>query len=323
VGAENVALFCAPAINLFPKSADPVLLSDRFPEYQVVPDKTRADHFEVYQVKRVVGYGAKPTEQQEFRPFYSASDFESGGGGAGAYFVVNRVPRKLSGEDNRRWSQSRYAGSDVYVMLVDAKAAPYRSDLRYLVVETLCTNRDLPILMTIGQGSTDFTMDMSTAAPVEAIRSVSGQPCRPVPSHAEADFAWRAISHLKLNYLSLVDTDEKEGAAALRDLLGLYCGTGDEQIRKQIEGINSVACLPITRPVPRPGPIAFARGLEVTVTFDEAAFVGTGVFVLGAVLAEFFTRYVSINSFVETVVRTLQRGEVMRWRAKLGQRHIL
>ena len=323
VEVQNFAPFCTPAINLFPKRSDPIALSDRFAEHHVVPDKTRPDHFEVYQVRRVVGYGVKATDELEFRPFYSASDFDAEGGGGGAYFVVHRVPRTLSSRERLRGPRSSYAGSEVYITLVDAKAAPYDSDLRQLSLETLCTNRDLPIQMPIGQGTTDFTPDLSSAAPVEAVRCVSGRPRPPSPSHAEGDFAWRAISHLTLNYLSLADTDEREGAAALRDLMKLYADAGDSQIRKQIESIKTVRSRPLTRPVPTPGPIAFARGLEVTVTFDEIGYAGTGVFLLGAVLAEFFTKYVSINSFTETVVNTLQRGTVMRWVPKIGQRYIL
>ncbi len=320
VGAESFALFCTPAINLFPKRADPIQLSDRYAEHHVVPDRTRPDHFEVYRVTRCVGIGVRAGEEQEFLPFYSATDFE---GERGAYFVVNRVPRTLSARERQRGRRSSYAGSEVYISLVDARAAPYSSELRQLSVETLCTNRDLPILMPVGQGQSDFDLDTAASAPVEAIRCVSGRPTAPVASFAEGDFAWRAISHLALNYLSLSDTDERSGAGALRDLLKLYANPGDEMVRKQIEGVKSVVARPVTRPVPTPGPIAFARGLEVEVTMDELAFAGTGIFLLGAVLAEFFTRYVSVNSFTETVVRSTQRGTVMRWKPKIGQRQIL
>jgi len=318
VAAEHFRLFCAPAINLFPKRCDPISLSDRLVEHHVVPDRTRPTHFEVYQVKRVVGRGARATDEREFLPFYSASDLDAEGAGAGAYFVANRVPRTLTSKEAGGRRRSDYAGSEVYVMLVDAKAAPYHSDLRLLSVEALCTNRDLPIV----HSDTEFTPDTSVSAPVVAIRSVGGRPRPPRASHVEGEFAWRAISHLALNYLSLADTDERKGAEALRDLLKLYADTGEAHILNQIEAIKSVQSRPVRRPVPTPGPIAFARGLEVAVTFDEHGFRGTGVFLLGAVLAEFFTRYVSINSFTETVVRTAQRGEVMRWPAQIGQRPI-
>jgi type VI secretion system protein ImpG len=61
----------------------------------------------------------------------------------------------------------------------------------------------------------------------------------------------------------------------------------------------------------------------MTITVDESGFEGSGVFLLGAVLEQFFAQYVSLNSFTETVLKTSDRGEVMRWPAKIGQRHLM
>ena len=44
------------------------------------------------------------------------------------------------------------------------------------------------------------------------------------------------------------------------------------------------------------------------------------LYLLGAVFERFLARYVSINSFTETVLRTTERGEVMRWQAQPGRR---
>ena len=131
------------------------------------------------------------------------------------------------------------------------------------------------------------------------------------------------INHLSLNYLSLLDHAGGDGAVAFRDLLNLYAEPENAYLRKQIKGVRSVKAKQIVRRVPAPGPIAFARGLEIGVLFDESAFEGTGVFLLGAVLEQFFARYVSLNSFTETVIRTSQRGEIMRWSTQPGNRHLI
>jgi len=136
----------------------------------------------------------------------------------------------------------------------------------------------------------------------------------------QGDPTWRLISHLALNYLSITDDENGGGAGALRELLSLY-GDGSESIvRKQIDGVLSVASQSVTRRLPIPGPVAFGRGIEVTLTFDESAFEGSGVFLLGSVLERFFAKYVSINSFSETVLKSIQRKEVVRWPARLGRR---
>jgi type VI secretion system protein ImpG len=94
-------------------------------------------------------------------------------------------------------------------------------------------------------------------------------------------------------------------------------------VRKQIDGVLSVTSQSVTRRLPIPGPVAFGRGIEVTLTLDENAFEGMGVFLLGSVLEHFFAKYVSINSFSETVLKSIQRKEVVRWPAKLGRRPTL
>jgi type VI secretion system protein ImpG len=106
-------------------------------------------------------------------------------------------------------------------------------------------------------------------------------------------------------------------------MLSLYADTRDQAIKRQIDGLGAVDSRIITRRLPTPGPVTYGRGVEITLTCDEGAFEGTGTFLLSAVLDEFFARYTSINSFTETVLRTVSRGEVMRWPARLGRRQIL
>jgi type VI secretion system protein ImpG len=231
------------------------------------------------------------------------------------------MPRLLSSKERRKGPRtSSYAGSEVFVSLVDGRNAPYRSELRQLAVAAYCTNRDLPMHMPLGTGRTDFTLE--SGAPVESVRVISG-PTRPKPTWDEGEVTWRLISQLSLNYLSLINTNPEDGATALRDLLSLYSNMTEAHIRKQVEGVKTISSRPITRRVQTDGPIAFARGLEVTVTFDEVAFEGSGVFLLGTVLDEFFAKYVSLNSFTETVIRTLDRNEIIRWPARIGRRPML
>lgn len=201
--------------------------------------------------------------------------------------------------------------------LVDGREGPYGPDLRQLGISTLCTNRDLPLRMPVGEGRTDFSVE--SGAPVESVRCVAG-PSAPRPSHAWGDTTWRLISHLTLNYLSLVDEPDGKSATALREMLALYGELGDSAVRRQIEGVRSAVGRPVLRRLPLDGPASFARGVEVTLECDETAFEGTSVALLGLVLSRFFSRYVSINSFTETVLRSVQRGEIVRWPLRIGHR---
>jgi type VI secretion system protein ImpG len=315
---ENFLLNCAPAVNLFPRRCDRIHITDKESEHHVIPDRTRPIDYEVYQLLTVNGQMVDEGREQEFLPFYAHSDLTTATD-LGAYYTVRRTPRILPAKQRRTGGRTNYVGSEVYLSLVDAHEAPYPENLRQLSVRALCTNRDLPLLLPIGKGKTDFTVEIG--APVESIRCVVG-PTMMKPSRAHGDLAWRLISHMSLNYLSIVDGHDN-GANALRELLSLYADPEDVSIAKQIDGVKSISSIPIIRRLPGGGQTAIARGLEVSVTFDEMAFQGSGSFLLGMVLAEFFRRYVSINSFTETVVHTTDRGEVTRWPMKIGRRHTL
>lgn len=318
VDAGNFSLYCTPAINLFPRVCDRVLVNDRSHEFHVVADRTRPMDFEIHSLSSVTGYSSEGESRQNFLPFYSA--FHTEGVQHQAYFTLRRQPRLLSSTQKRAGFRSSYVGSEVFISLVDPQEAPFSDKLRQLAISALCSNRDLPLLMSLGGAKTDFLLD--EARPVVAIRCAKG-PSRPYALVQEANAAWLFINHLSLNYLSLVEANEQEGAAALRELLALYVARGDLGMRNQIEGVRNVAVRPLVRRFPLPGPITFGRGLQVQIEVDELAFQGGSAFLFGSVMEQFLSRHVSINSFTETVLRSTVRGQIMRWIPRCGERAIL
>jgi type VI secretion system protein ImpG len=130
---------------------------------------------------------------------------------------------------------------------------------------------------------------------------------------------WRLISHLSLNYLSLV-----EGREALQEILKLYNFSGEAFSEKQIDGILSVnSTRHFARLISENG-VAFARGTRVEIEFDEDQFAGGGVFLFASAIERFLGEYVSLNSFSQLAARTRQRKEVIKeWAPRAGQRILL
>ena len=312
----QLGLFCTPVVNLFEQAADRIPLSNRSHEYHVVVDRTRPLDYEVHSITGVTGHGSRANTRRDFQPFYACTD-RSVGNGEPAYYTAHRQPRVPSSKQKRVGARSGYVGSEVFLSLVDGAEAAYAPDLRQLSVSTRCTNRDLPLALL--QGS-DFFID--SGAPVAGIACVAG-PSAPRAAHAWGATSWRLISHLSLNYLSITDAPDGQGAATLRELLQLYGDVAEPSVQRQIEGVRSISSAPIVRRLPIAGPLSYGRGLELTLELDERAFEGTGVCLLGAVLERFFAKYVSINSFTEMALRTSQRGEVLRWPARVGGRPLL
>jgi type VI secretion system protein ImpG len=79
----------------------------------------------------------------------------------------------------------------------------------------------------------------------------------------------------------------------------------------------------VVRRLPMSGPIAFGRGLQITIDVDELAFEGGSPFLLGSVLEHYFARHVTLNSFTETVLRSQTRGEIHKWMPQWGARATL
>jgi type VI secretion system protein ImpG len=324
VTADNIRLHCVPAVNLFPKRLDRVVITEAVNQFHLVPDRTRPQDFEVHSVTEVIGHGnpsaagqVGAAAEQPFRPFYSA--FHGSRDSHPAYYTTTREPRTLSERQRTQGNRSSHIGSELYLQLVDPQQAPYASSLRQLAVSALCTNRDLALLMPAGRGN-DF--DCMDAHPVSSVMIVRGS-SRPVSPVVSAGLGWRVIDHLALNYLSLADASPEQGAAALREMLMLYAVHADAARQGQIRGLMSVKTKATVRRLPMPGPIVFGRGLEITIEVEEMAFHGHSVFLFGAVLASFLARHVEVNHFVETVLCTVGNGERMRWRPQCGTRPIL
>lgn len=315
--AGQFRLYCTPIINLFHKSLDRIHLGAHETEHHLIPDRNRPLDFEVYALDRVTGIGADGVSQLPVQAFYATRQHGLAGEAA-CYYTLQRRQRLYTHQQRVTGVRTSYVGSECYVSLTGAQEAATALGLRQLDVQAWCTNRDLPLQVSFGKGRTDLLLDGS--APVNVIRCISG-PTTPRASPAFGDTAWKLISHLSLNYLSL--RDSQGGAALLRELLALYADPHDPTMARQIEGLRSINYKPVVERVPGGGPISYGRGLHIALTLDDAAFEGTGIVMLASVLEQFFARYVSLNSFARTELRSHTRGEIKLWPLRLGSRPTL
>jgi type VI secretion system protein ImpG len=319
VDAAHFRLYCTPAVNLFPRSVDRVHVSATETEYHLVADRNRPMDFEIHSLGALEGIGAGGESIARILPFYSVSHGTSRQS-ASVFYTVQRRPRLQSPRQQQSGARSGYVGSECFISIVDSAQRAVTSEIRQIDAQAFCTNRDLAVQISTGQGRTDFTVE--GGAPVESVRCLSG-PSYPRQSPAFGATGWKLISHLSLNYLSLVDRAPENGAEVLRDLLALYADSNDAAAQRQIEGVRSISYAPVVRRVPMVGPISYGRGLDISLTVDEASFEGAGIVALGSVLERFFARYVSLNSFTQMRLRSSGRGDVKTWPVRVGCRQTL
>ena len=331
VDRSSLALHCTPAINLFRKRLDRIQLGPGAWEYHVVPDRTRPMDFEVHSLETVTGYGNGAVGQQRFEPLYAThqatgSGTDTGTGDAApahGFYTLRREPRLRSQRQMAQGARSSYIGQEVYLALVDPHHAPYRDDIRQLSVAARVSNRDLPMLLPHGADADQKPVwRLDAAGPVRRVDALRG-PTRPVTRRPVGEPGWQLVSHLSLNHLSLVGASPADAAAALRTTLALYAPPDDAAWARQVAGVLALQVQPIVRRLPVKGPMGFGSGIEIVLELDELAFQGTSAFLFASVLERFFARHAAINAFTQLVLRTPQRGELMRWAPRIGQRETL
>lgn len=316
VRPDSFVLNATPVVNLFERRADQVFVDRGRSEFHLVVDKTKPYHHEVLMVTEVAAVSPGGAGKTTFQPFYRCG---AGEPGARAFFTVRRETRNLTGREKREGPFSRYLGSEVFVSLVDGRNAPFSEEIDALSVKVICSNRHLPLSMPLKGRDTDLLPE--SGLPVAAVRWLV-PPCAPVDSLARGANSWRFISHLSLNYLSLVEQGGA-GVSALRDLLRIYMPDTQDESFNWIDGIESVASAPVIRRMPGGGPVAFQRGIAVNIAFDERHFAGSSAFLCGTVLARFLANHVTINSFVETTLSSSTRGCLVTWPGKAGTRSLV
>lgn len=315
IDTQTFRLGCTPVINLFEQVAEPIPLSQARHEYRVVPEVAHPKGMEVYSIDAVTSTDPVSATTTEYQPFYS---FRHG---------LDRENQKTFWYTSRRPSLSENdRGTEVYLHLVDLTFNPRVPAEAVLVVRSTCTNRELPAQLQ--RAGDELYFELEAAAPLSRIRCLRS-PTAPLRPPVRRGAHWRLISHLCLNHLSL--TDPTEGREALRELIRLYDFTEPESgqqmsavMRQVVEGITSVSSRRVVGRTGGPTASGFARGLEVSIEFDEQKYVGIGMYLFAAVLERFLGLYTSINSFTQLVAKARQsEGPFKKWPPRAADQPLL
>jgi len=306
---DTFMLGCSPIINLFPQTTDPIYLSQQKYEYQVFPDVHHQASTEIYSINEVFTTDPRTNTTREFSPFYSTKH------------TYGSQTEKIFWYANRRASQRPDdEGTEMFMTLVDTNFNPQVPAEEVLTVRSTCTNRDLPARLPFGSKEGDF--EVEGTALISRIRCLT-KPTETIRPPQRRAAQWRLISHLNLNYLSLVE-NQNGVPEALQEILQLYNFNDSAVIHKQILGITGIESRKVVRQIGNRTGAGFVRGIETTLVFDEDQFVGSGLFVFASVLERFLGIYSSLNSFSQLVIKTRQREEIVkRWSPRTGERVLL
>jgi type VI secretion system protein ImpG len=293
LSTNNVLLGCTPVVNLFRQRGEPIRLTHTSASYPVLADARRAFAYEVQGIESVKLVRQTPQGEsiQEFRPFYSLRHGQTPEKN-GHYWVMRR--------DETIATKS--PGYETQISIVDIDFDPAEVETDTLSLELSCTNRDLPASLSYGMRGGDLFLEGGSS--VRAISFLR----KPTQSHRferGRGAHWRLISHLSLNHLSLTGG----GLDAFREMLTLYDLPRSASSQRQIGGIVAVAHKAANTWLPGNPFACLVRGIEVALTVDEEAFVGSGIHAFAQIVERFLGLYVHANSFTQLVIKSNKNGE--------------
>lgn len=293
LSTNNLLTGCTPVINLFPQRGEPIQLTHAKANYPVLADARRAYGFEVNAINDVnmVRQTAQGETIIQFQPFYSLKHAQT--------------PQ----HDGHYWAMARdealaerSPGFETQITIVDIDFDPAKVEKTTLNLELTCTNRDLPSLLPYGQPGGDlFTEGGSGTYAIAFLR----KPTRTWRFARGRSAQWRLISLLSLNHLSLADG----GVDAFREMLALHDVPRSAASTRQIGGILAIAYTPTSAWLSGNPFNCLVRGIEVRLSVDEEAFVGSGIHAFAHIIERFLALYVHANSFTQLVIVSHQSSE--------------
>ncbi|SMF09432.1 type VI secretion system baseplate subunit TssF [Desulfovibrio gilichinskyi] len=295
---EHLCLFATPAINLFQRDAEPVILDHKRPEYQVRTSGDSGGDYQVYSVDTVSGYVQGTVEERAYKPFHM---FNPQAGEMPVYTVHHR----------RSIVQDK---TDLFVSVAyPAMGKEPRQET--LSMSLTCTNGSLPEKLRFG----DISKPTETSPELASFENIR-PPTSPVQPPLGNNLLWRLLSHLYINYLSMAEVE------SLRAMVKLYVFT-DTRDRgsvvantKRVDAITGMQVTEGDRLVKG----LVMRGRDIKMSLNGDGFANSGdLYLFSSVMNRFFSGYASVNCFTRLTVEDTLNKEFYKWTAMIGNRPLL
>jgi type VI secretion system protein ImpG len=295
---EHFQLFVAPALNLFPHQADPIVLDHKRTEYSIRAGGRNPRHYQIYAVNKVTGLVQGTVREREYLPFELFNPQVEA-------TPVYALHHRLSPLDGK-------SGLYLSVAYPGGKTEP---GLETLSMEVMCTNGALPETLRPG----DVRLPTESSPELAEFSNIRA-PTAPVEPPLGKNMLWRLLSHLFLNYLSVANADN------LRSVLKLYIFTETRDRAavlaniQRVEGIRGLDVQASDRFVGG----HLLRGQDIQIRVEPQGFAGEGdLYLFGSVLDVFLGNYAAINAYTRLTVEDTLRKERLTWPIRLGDRILL
>lgn len=294
---DDFRLYCTPIVNLFPNDGDPIKLDGTQSEYRLRPSGANPFHYETFSVDRVGLIAPGTVEEREVPDFHRFGHLREDG--TKAYYDVRLRPSVV---DDR---------VDTYIRFLDTSGDAQTIEGETATFKLTCSNRRLPEALQLG----DVSVPTDSSPAFVKFRNLT-PPTSSVMPPLGTDLHWRLISHLSLNYVSMVDVEALRGVLELYNFQVLRDPRAARANTLRLQGIHSVRSEPAEALVRG----SVVRGTAVTLEALEDHFAGDGdLYLFSTIVNEFLSLHATLNSFTQFSVHGVQSGEVIDWPHRIGR----
>lgn len=271
----DIRLGCTPVVNLFTRTAEPLLAEHTRCEHRLVADHHDSS-VQIYRLQEL--WMSRREEAWRVPPYYSAR-----------------------GHSNARWfwhaRRNRLQGNELWLTLVDSRFDPFeRAEETSLTAKLWCTNGDSAAQLCAGAALT-----FEQPGPVAQV-CLLGTPTAPSAPASRREARWKLLSTLALNHLSL--TEGEAALETLKEQLALYApSAASPAIWQHINGICGMRCQRVSEHRGRDAWRGWRNGIRVTLALDPQAFTGSSRLLFAGIIARFLARNATANGFVHTVLQ--------------------
>lgn len=301
LGHQALKLNCAPVINLFKKTTEPLPIHYKDYRYKLYPSREHYDCFEVVKVDKMYSVN-KQGESKELLPYFSLTN-------------------QTSSSSNLRWlvqqensHKKQLSGTDSWLSVFDVDFQRTSPVGETLFAETWCSNRSLCELFGNAQ-----TFSVAGSSPVKNVNLLT-RPSRHRGSQLNKEHLWQILSHLSVYYVSL--TDPVLAKDTLTRFLSLYINKKDPVSLRKIDSIEKIEIKPDVQPVKNGGWRGYYQGTKFIITLTERKTNGTSLMLFGRILQQFLALFCHINSFVRVELKVGNRS-VYQWQPLSGHQSLI
>ncbi len=306
VTKDCIQLNCTPIVNLFPVTSDPIRIDGTKHKYLLLPDQANDQTMEIHSVLSLYKVDQDSENDEIINPYFSLETDANSNISYKKFWVRSIVSAEERG----------MLGLDTFISIIDTELNPNTIYDDIIYAKTLCTNRFETLSIPT---ESKFIVDSKESSGYRAKLLHKFTP--PISILNSDKNLWLLVSQLSSNHISITKSEHLWNF--IRKLLSLFDDESKLKISEFIDTIKDIKTKEIVRRFGKDAWRGFVSGVEVSIYTDSESSIPF-CHLLGTILNQYMSSSVSINSFIELKILSLQNNKIIsKWAPTSGRKNLV